>query len=575
MQYQYQPQLLAPDNSALSASATAAGALSKASLGLSDTDKALLLQHHHSPAFLSVLPNYNAASLASVTGAPGLMHPQLLSSHHTSTPHHPIAEFLYQLTKMLTDNNREVIEWAAGRIQVHNPHRLAEEVLHKYFRHSKYASFQRQLNYFGFRKIAGKGKMSPCAYVNDAATEDLRSLLFIKRKTNGSSNKNVNKNSDSNSNTNNKEGDASSSSNKKKAETKVKQEDDVSTATVSSSNSSGSNKRPLNDVATDSNIEKHRRLMEQQQLQQKQAGPIHSATESPAPAPAMVQLTHQQPQVQQQVTTQYQYKSLSECLHFPSENTLAALTGISQQQQLHHQQQQHQFQQPTNFISMTPAPAAVVQSLNIHPLTTIAPAPPPATTTMTQPSNAVSGSMDPVTTTPSSSLPCPATAAMNAAAAVSSQNTNFYDSAPYLVSLEQYQTATNNNTNNNNSMPPPSIPNQTNTISSTTNNPYPLNHGNSSNQLLASSLPSSNTLFPDKWSSASLNNLVRQQSGNLSWLNLNTVLSRESSLVELAMVPPTPIVGGCDSTPLPQDINSSKSTTGPTFFQSTGGSIIG
>lgn len=100
--------------------------------------------------------------------------------------HHPIAEFLYQLTKMLTDDNNEIVEWADGRIKVHFPERLEAEVLHKYFRHSKFASFQRQLNYFGFRKIAGKGKMSPCSYVNEAATSDIRSLLLIKRKTNGS-----------------------------------------------------------------------------------------------------------------------------------------------------------------------------------------------------------------------------------------------------------------------------------------------------------------------------------------------------------------------------------------------------
>jgi hypothetical protein len=100
--------------------------------------------------------------------------------------HHPVAEFLYQLTKMLTDDNSEIIEWVDGRIKVRYPERLEAEVLHKYFRHSKFASFQRQLNYFGFRKIAGKGKMSPCSYVNDAATGDIRSLLLIKRKTNGS-----------------------------------------------------------------------------------------------------------------------------------------------------------------------------------------------------------------------------------------------------------------------------------------------------------------------------------------------------------------------------------------------------
>ena len=116
-------------------------------------------------------PNYNAtaAALASASIVSGT-----------------VPEFLYQLTKMLTDPNNEIIEWSTysgnGRIEVHNPSRLESEVLSRYFRHSKYSSFQRQLNYFGFRKIAGKGKMSPCSYVNDAATLDIRSLLLMKRK---------------------------------------------------------------------------------------------------------------------------------------------------------------------------------------------------------------------------------------------------------------------------------------------------------------------------------------------------------------------------------------------------------
>lgn len=94
-----------------------------------------------------------------------------------------IPEFLFQLTKMLSDNNRHVIEWSKGRIEVHSPHQLERTVLKNYFRHSKFASFQRQLNYFGFRKLAGKGKMSPCSYVNDSAGKDIASLLLIKRKT--------------------------------------------------------------------------------------------------------------------------------------------------------------------------------------------------------------------------------------------------------------------------------------------------------------------------------------------------------------------------------------------------------
>jgi hypothetical protein len=69
---------------------------------------------------------------------------------------------------------------SAGKIEVHNPHNLETLVLNKYFRHSKFASFQRQLNYFGFRKLAGKGKMAPCSYVNDSTTNELGSLLLVK-----------------------------------------------------------------------------------------------------------------------------------------------------------------------------------------------------------------------------------------------------------------------------------------------------------------------------------------------------------------------------------------------------------
>ena len=96
-------------------------------------------------------------------------------------------EFLYQLTKMLTNNtNRKIIKWSTysgnGRIEVHHPGRLEKEILGRYFRHSKYSSFQCQLNYFRFCKIAGKGEMSLCSYVNENATMDIRSLLLMKRK---------------------------------------------------------------------------------------------------------------------------------------------------------------------------------------------------------------------------------------------------------------------------------------------------------------------------------------------------------------------------------------------------------
>jgi hypothetical protein len=139
------------------------------------------------PASSETVPSQAPTSVCTPAQAPSSGQSSAgVASTGPNQPHHPVAEFLYQLTKMLTDDNNEIIEWVEGRIKVHFPERLESEVLHKYFRHSKFASFQRQLNYFGFRKIAGKGKMSPCSYVNESATSDIRSLLLIKRKTNGS-----------------------------------------------------------------------------------------------------------------------------------------------------------------------------------------------------------------------------------------------------------------------------------------------------------------------------------------------------------------------------------------------------
>jgi len=123
-----------------------------------------------------------AVPAPTVSAIPNDVNPMILQM---GAPPHPVAEFLFQLTKMLTDNNSEYIEWRNASIFVHDPPGLEKDILPKYFRHSNYSSFQRQMNYFGFRKIAGKGKMAPCSYVNEHAKEDISSLLFIKRKKTG------------------------------------------------------------------------------------------------------------------------------------------------------------------------------------------------------------------------------------------------------------------------------------------------------------------------------------------------------------------------------------------------------
>jgi hypothetical protein len=114
----------------------------------------------------------------------------------------PVPEFLCHLFSMLRDPTySDMISWSVpshnepdivgggirgiGKIVVHKPDTLQESVLGRYYRHSKYASFQRQLNYFGFKKrLHGgkKGKLSPCSYIHESLTDDLGSLFTLKRR---------------------------------------------------------------------------------------------------------------------------------------------------------------------------------------------------------------------------------------------------------------------------------------------------------------------------------------------------------------------------------------------------------
>jgi len=113
-----------------------------------------------------------------------------------------VPEFLCHLHTMLADRSIDrLISWEVpeededepsgggiggiGKIVVHRPEELQDTVLGNYYRHSRYASFQRQLNYFGFKKrLHGgkKGKLSPCSYIHEGVTDDARSLFDLKRR---------------------------------------------------------------------------------------------------------------------------------------------------------------------------------------------------------------------------------------------------------------------------------------------------------------------------------------------------------------------------------------------------------
>ncbi|RHX98525.1 hypothetical protein DYB36_014341 [Aphanomyces astaci] len=99
--------------------------------------------------------------------------------------------FLASLYEMLSKEDPRVIGWCDGgkAFGVHNFDAMEKHMLPTYFRHSKFASFQRQLNYFGFRKVqtpsASSNKHSNIYYQPLFTRDDPSAMLLIKRKTYG------------------------------------------------------------------------------------------------------------------------------------------------------------------------------------------------------------------------------------------------------------------------------------------------------------------------------------------------------------------------------------------------------
>ena len=64
--------------------------------------------------------------------------------------------FIAQLHSMLEAEDREVVGWTDDErgFKIRDADRFRETVLPKYYRHTKLASFQRQLNLYGFKKLS-------------------------------------------------------------------------------------------------------------------------------------------------------------------------------------------------------------------------------------------------------------------------------------------------------------------------------------------------------------------------------------------------------------------------------------
>lgn len=95
-----------------------------------------------------------------------------------------VAPFIKNLRKMLDEECDEILCWTSnGRaFEIRDMERMMEDVLPKYFKHCKYTSFQRQLNYFNFKKWT-KSKAVVCTFSNEYFVRDQPALaLRILRK---------------------------------------------------------------------------------------------------------------------------------------------------------------------------------------------------------------------------------------------------------------------------------------------------------------------------------------------------------------------------------------------------------
>lgn len=78
-----------------------------------------------------------------------------------------VQKFIKKLKMILDKEDANIIDWGDDNssFEIYDISKFEAEILPKYFKTTKFSSFQRQLNYFKFKKLT-KTKTKNCAFHN-------------------------------------------------------------------------------------------------------------------------------------------------------------------------------------------------------------------------------------------------------------------------------------------------------------------------------------------------------------------------------------------------------------------------
>ncbi|GLE03960.1 hypothetical protein PINS_up012871 [Pythium insidiosum] len=112
-----------------------------------------------------------------------------LSDDAAATPSYKVPKFLRSLYSILRNEDASVVNWVQNQelkpnrvtaFHILDLERFEQEILPKYFKHSKFASFQRQLNNFGFRKWTKTQSSGVCTFSHNSFPPDPKQIGVLR-----------------------------------------------------------------------------------------------------------------------------------------------------------------------------------------------------------------------------------------------------------------------------------------------------------------------------------------------------------------------------------------------------------